>query len=118
MVVQAVEGKWLKVDSYDITQKISLWNEAIDKAKSNKPSFDLEAGEFIDYQPTEQEIYSEYLKLAKIFKSNPFQLEEDNSLQELEKEMTNRSMQNDPLLNPTGGSLLWDSARLWKNTNK
>lgn len=82
------------IDSFpDITfpQKISLWNEAIEKATKGKPSTTDIYGNIIEYQPTEQEIYSEYLKLAKIFKDNPFKLQEDDEFaSDLLNEMSTR----------------------------
>ncbi len=87
------------LDSYpDITfpQKISLWNEAIEKAKSGKPATYDEYFNLIPYQPTEDEIYAEYLKLAKIFRSNPFQLQEDDEfLKGILGEMDERAKSED-----------------------
>lgn len=83
------------IDSYpDITfpQKISLWNEAIDKARTGKPTTTDMFGNIIEYQPTEEEIYAEYLKLAKIFRSNPFQLQADDEMaREIDEERKNRN---------------------------
>lgn len=87
------------IDSYpDITfpQKISLWNEAIEKARTGKPSTTDMFGNVIEYQPTEEEVYAEYLKLAKIFRSNPFQLQEDDEfLKSILGEMDERAKSED-----------------------
>ena len=102
-----------------VPQKLNIWQQATELAKSGRPPTTDTYGNIIEYQPNYDDIYNIYIQLATQLGYSPYDLQQDNSLlQELEKEMTNRTMQNDPLLNPTGGSLLWDLARLWKNTNK
>lgn len=87
------------LDSYpDITfpQKISLWNQAIENIQLRKPATYDEYFNLIPYQPTEDEIYAEYLKLAKIFRSNPFQLQEDDEfLKGILGEMDERAKSED-----------------------
>lgn len=78
----------------DITfaQKISLWNEAIQKAQGGKPATTDMFGNVIDYQPTENEVYQEYLKLAKIFSGNPFEMQkEEEFLNDLLNDMSTRA---------------------------
>ena len=70
-------------------QKISLWNEATEIAKSKKSGM---GGMLEGELPTQQEIYAEYLNLAKVFSGNPFELQSDDALlKELERETSIRN---------------------------
>jgi hypothetical protein len=90
------------LDAYpEITfpQKISLWNEAVEVAKSKMDPLDINMGAM----PSQEEIYAEYLNLAKVFSGNPFQLQSDYELlRELEREMSIRNQTpkyySDPVL--------------------
>ena len=101
-----------------IPQKLNIWQQATEIAKSSKPSTTDSYGNIIEYQPSYDEIYQFYIRLATQLGYSPYDLQFDDSLlQALEEEMTRRTIQNNPLLTPQG-NLLLDSVRIWKNTRR
>jgi len=101
-----------------IPQKLNIWQQATEIAKSSKPPTTDSRGNIIEYQPSYDEIYQFYIRLATQLGYSPYDLQFDDSLlQALEEEMTRRTIQNNPLLTPQG-NLLLDSVRIWKNTRR
>jgi hypothetical protein len=101
-----------------IPQKLNIWQQATEIAKSSKPPTTDSYGNIIEYQPSYDEIYQFYIRLATQLGYSPYDLQFDDSLlQALEEEMTRRTIQNNPLLTPQG-NLLLDSVRIWKNTRR